>query len=177
MAFDGLYERLKKRSEMRYVVADAGYKTPWICKRIIYDGIIPVLPYKRPMGEDGFFRPYECIYDEYFDCVLCPENQVLSYSTTNRDGYREFKSCPYICENCPSLSKCTANSTHTRSTSGLIIWSLLRTTDIRRSFASYTNGEENNRACFCRRKRKTHNAVYISSCNAVYISSWLDSCH
>lgn len=115
VAFDGLYERLKKRFEMRYVVADAGYKTPWICKRVIDDGIIPVLPYKRPMGKDGFFRPYEYIYDEYFDCVLCPENQVLSYSTTNRDGYREFKSRPYFCENCPSLSKCTENSTHTKT--------------------------------------------------------------
>ena len=115
VAFDGLYERLKKRFEMRYVVADAGYKTPWICKRVIDDGIIPVLPYKRPMGKDGFFRPYEYIYDEYFDCVLCPENRVLSYSTTNRDGYREFKSCSNTCENCPSLNKCTANSTHTKT--------------------------------------------------------------
>ena len=54
VAFDGLYERLKKRLAMRYVVADAGYKTPWICKRVIDDGLIPVLPYKRPMGKDGF---------------------------------------------------------------------------------------------------------------------------
>ena len=115
VAFDGLYERLKKRLAMRYVVADAGYKTPWICKRVIDDGLIPVLPYKRPMGKDGFFRPYEYIYDEYFDCVLCPENHVLSYSTTNRDGCREFKSKPYICENCPSRSKCTTNSQCTKT--------------------------------------------------------------
>lgn len=26
------------------------------------------------MGKDGFFRPYEFIYDEYYDSVLCPEN-------------------------------------------------------------------------------------------------------
>ena len=115
VAFDGLYERLKKRFAMRFVVADAGYKTPWICKRVIDDGLIPVLPYKRPMGKDGFFRPYEYIYDEYFDCVLCPENHVLSYSTTNRDGCREFKSKPYICENCPSRSKCTTNSQCTKT--------------------------------------------------------------
>lgn len=76
---------------MRYVVAVAGYKTPWICKLVIDDGKIPVLPYKRPMGKDGFFRPYEYIYDEYFDCVLCPVNHILNYSTTNRDGCREFK--------------------------------------------------------------------------------------
>ena len=115
VAFDGLYERLLKRFlEMRYVVADAGYKTPWICKRIIDDGKIPVLPYKRPMGKEGFFRPYEYILDEYFNCVLCPENQVLNYSTTNRDGYREYKSNPGFCKDCPSLNKCTENKTFTK---------------------------------------------------------------
>jgi len=95
---------------MRFVVADAGYRIPWICKRVIDNGLIPVLPYKRLMSKDGFFRPYEYIYDEYFNCVLCSENHVLSYSTTNRDGCREFKSKPYICKNCPSRGKCTANS-------------------------------------------------------------------
>ena len=40
---------------------------------------------------------------------------ALSYSTTDCEGYREFKSCPQICENCPSLSKCTANITHTKT--------------------------------------------------------------
>lgn len=39
---------------MRFVVADAGYRTPWICKLVIDDGLIPVLPYKRPMSKDGF---------------------------------------------------------------------------------------------------------------------------
>ena len=66
--------------------------------------------FQTPMSKDGFFRPYEYIYDEYFNFVLCSENHVLSYSTTNRDGCREFKSKPYICENCPFRGKCTANS-------------------------------------------------------------------
>ena len=30
----------------------------------------------------------------YDDCVICPEYQALNYSTTNRDGYREYKSDP-----------------------------------------------------------------------------------
>lgn len=109
VAFDGLYSRLKdKFPQMKYVVADAGYKTSWIAKRVI-DDKIPVLPYTRPMGKDGFFRPYEFVYDEYFDCVLCPENSVLKYSTTTREGCRQFKSDPEICKNCPSKSKCTAS--------------------------------------------------------------------
>lgn len=78
------------------------------------DGRIPVLPYKRPMGKAGFFRPYEYVYDEYYDCVLCPENQILQYSTTNREGYREFKSKGCICENCPSLGFCTESRNHVK---------------------------------------------------------------
>ena len=82
----------------------------WICKRIIDDGKTPYLPYKCPMGNSDFFRPYMYVFDEYYDCVICPENHVLKYSTTNRDGYREFKSKSYICEKCASRSQCTNNS-------------------------------------------------------------------
>ncbi|MCY7109220.1 transposase, partial [Streptococcus oralis] len=52
-------------------------------------------------------RPKDFIYDDYYDCYLCPENQVLAYSTTNRDGYREYKSDPKICAICPLLSSWT----------------------------------------------------------------------
>ena len=51
----------------------------------------------------------EYVYDEYFNCVICPENQVLSYAATNREGYREFKSKGYVCESCPSRHLCTEN--------------------------------------------------------------------
>lgn len=111
VAFDGLYDRLTEHfPQIESVVMDAGYKTPWISKKVIDDGRTPVLPYKRPMGGKGFFRPYEYVYDEYYNCVICPENQVLNYSTTNRDGYREFKSKGYICKNCTQRSKCTNNA-------------------------------------------------------------------
>ena len=111
VAFDRLYDRLVQNfPEIDACVMDAGYKTPWICKKVIDDGRIPVLPYKRPMGNKDFFRPYEYIYDNYYDCVICPENKVLNYSTTNRDGYKEFKSKGYQCEKCSSRSVCTNNA-------------------------------------------------------------------
>jgi len=106
--FDVLYRNvLAKFPEIEMVALDAGYKTPWIMKQIFDSGRLPCTPYKRPMTKDGFFRKYEYVYDEYYDCVLCPENQVLKYSTTNREGYREYKSDPKICVNCPSREKCT----------------------------------------------------------------------
>ena len=59
------------------------------------------------MTKKGFFKKYEYVYDEYYDCIICPNNQVLSYSTTNREGYREYKSDPKICRSCPHRSQCT----------------------------------------------------------------------
>jgi hypothetical protein len=45
-------------------------KTPAIAKLLIDDGIQPLLPYKRPMTKQGFFKKYEYVYDEYFDCYI-----------------------------------------------------------------------------------------------------------
>ena len=109
--FKGIYDKLK-RFEIEKLIMDAGYKTPAIAKLLLDDGIDPVFPYKRPMTKDGFFRKHEYVYDEYHDCYICPENKVLSYSTTNRDGYREYKSRSYQCANCPSLEKCTLSREH-----------------------------------------------------------------
>ena len=50
------------------------------------------------------------VYDEYFDDVICPEYKALHYSTTNRDGYREYKSCSYLCADCPTKAMCTQNA-------------------------------------------------------------------
>ena len=109
--FKGIYDKLK-RFDIEKIIMDAGYKTPAIAKLLLDDGIDPVFPYKRPMTKDGFFRKHEYVYDEYHDCYICPENKVLSYSTTNRDGYREYKSRSYQCANCPSLEKCTLSREH-----------------------------------------------------------------
>jgi transcription elongation factor Elf1 len=111
MVFDSVYDKATAVfPEAETIAVDAGYKTPWICKKVQDDGRNISTPYKRPMGKTGFFFPHEYVYDEYFDCVLCPENQVLPYSTTNRDGYKEFKSDPSVCVNCPSKQKCTMSS-------------------------------------------------------------------
>ena len=109
--FKGLYDKIKDAG-IEKVIADAAYKTPAIAKMLIDDGITPVFPYKRPMTKKGFFRKYEYVYDEYYDCYLCPADKVLSYSTTNRDGYREYKSNPEECRSCPYLSQCTLSSQH-----------------------------------------------------------------
>lgn len=74
--------------------------------------------------------------------MLCPNNQVLSYSTTSRDSYREFKSNPTICANCPHLQQCTHSRNHQKVVQKLIWESHVeRAEDFRHSEegkASYT---------------------------------------
>ena len=66
--------------------------------------ILPALPYTRPKTKEGFFRKHEYVYDEYYDCYICPKDQILSYVTTTKEGYRQYKSNPTICANCPLLA-------------------------------------------------------------------------
>lgn len=113
MVFDDIYNAVSEKfSEIDAVAVDVGYKTPWICKKVIDDGKEIVTPYKRPKTKKGFFYSYEFVYDEYYDCVICPNNKVLTYSTTNREGYKEFKSNPKDCEKCKYRDKCTNSKNH-----------------------------------------------------------------
>lgn len=115
VAFDRLYRSVTDRfPEIHVITMDAGYKTPWICKQVFDDERIPSLPYKRPMTKKGNLPWYEYVYDAYYNCVLCPENRVLSYATTNRDGYREYKSKSYLCKDCPRRAQCTTSKNCTK---------------------------------------------------------------
>lgn len=111
--FKGLYDKIKNIG-INTIIADAGYRTPAIAKLLLDDGITPLLPYKRPMTKEGFFNKREYVYDEYHDCYICPNDKVLNYSTTNKEGYREYKSCGYACASCQYLSQCTESRDHVK---------------------------------------------------------------
>jgi transposase len=116
VAFDEVYDHVtEKFPEIETVVADAAYKTPHICKKVFDDGRVLSTAYKRPMTKEGNLEWWKYVYDEYYDCVICPEYQVLHYATTNREGYREYKSRSYICEKCPSRSRCTESRDCTKT--------------------------------------------------------------
>ena len=54
VAFHPLYDRLTDRySQMQVVIADAAYKTPYICKRIFDDKRVISTAYKRPQTMKG----------------------------------------------------------------------------------------------------------------------------
>lgn len=118
ISFFPLYNRMKEKpysQEIWYWVMDSAYKTPAICKKLIDDGYIPVLPYKRPMTKKEYFKKYEYVYDEFYDCYLCPNNKVLKYKTTDRKGYRLYESNPEDCAACPLRFKCTNNKNNIKT--------------------------------------------------------------
>lgn len=59
-------------------------------------------------------KKHEFAYDEYYDCYICPASQILTYSTTNRNGYKEYKSCGEKCAGCQYLSQCTESKDHVK---------------------------------------------------------------
>lgn len=99
-----LMEKVKKP---RAVSADAAYKTPAIAHFLLKESILPALPYTRPKTKKGLMKKNEYVYDEYYNCYICPQGEILRYSTTTKEGYRQYKSDPAICCSCPLLEQCT----------------------------------------------------------------------
>jgi hypothetical protein len=111
--------RLDRQSErfgfdIKNVGVDAGYYTAAICKGLSERGIYGAMPYVRPMGQPGMFKKRNFVYDEYYDCYLCPAGQVLNYSTTNREGFHEYKSNSSVCCQCSRLNECTRSRNHVK---------------------------------------------------------------
>lgn len=109
VSFFKAYEVLndKFKDKIKNVCLDAAYTTPAICREIIVAGHIPLMPYKRPMTGKEMFKKYEYVYDEYYDCYICPNNEILKYSTTDKNGYKLYKSNPEKCKSCPLRNECT----------------------------------------------------------------------
>ena len=176
-AFDKVYNEITERFlEVETIAMDSAYRTPWICKRVFGDDRNASLPYKCPMTKDGFFRKYEYVYDEYYDCMICPENQVLKYSTTNREGYREYKSNPKICVNCPSRHKCTESKNHQKLVTRHI-WEdwVERAEDYRHTpegKASYAKRKETIERVFADAKEK-HAMRYTHIRSLARVRSWV----
>ncbi|MGH8338351.1 MAG: IS1182 family transposase [Gammaproteobacteria bacterium] len=100
--------------DVRAVGLDAGYSTAGIAKGLEDRTIQGVIGYRRPTHRDGFLRKRNFAYDRDLDGYRCPEDQLLPYRTTNRDGYRQYHSDPAICRACPLLASCTSSANRTK---------------------------------------------------------------
>ena len=110
IAWDGVYDQVTERfPEVKFIAMDAAYKTPWIAKKILDAGRVPILAYTRYKGKKDQFRPRDFTYDAANDNFLCPEGHTLRHTTTSRDGKRTYRSTPEVCRACPCRAACGAN--------------------------------------------------------------------
>ncbi len=109
VAWDKVYDTVTSKHEVQFVTMDAGYKTPWIAKKILDDGKVPILPYTRYNGNPDRYKPWEYTYDPVNDTYTCPRGGVLRHTTTDKEGKRSYRSTPEQCRNCPCKVKCGAN--------------------------------------------------------------------
>lgn len=74
--------------------------------------IFAVIAHRRYHPTQGLFHKWQFTYDAARNSYTCPNQQELLYSTTDRHGYRHYKSNPELCKSCPFLSKCTRSKDH-----------------------------------------------------------------
>ena len=109
-------QRLRFGFEVTAVGLDAGYATAAIAKGLEERDILGVTGYRTPKPPpEGLMRKSKFIYDHAADGYRCPNDQMIAYATTDRSGYRHYKSDPAICRTCPLLATCTNNKNAQRT--------------------------------------------------------------
>ena len=106
----GRLDRERFGFDIRAVGVDAGYAAAAITQGLEERNIYGVIGYRTPTHRDGYFYKREYRYDQKLDIYICPNGQLLSYRTTNREGYRQYHSDPEQCRNCPLRHKCTQSA-------------------------------------------------------------------
>ena len=109
VAWDNLYDKVSLQFDTTFITMDAAYKTPWIAKKILDSGKVPILPYTRTNGKKDGYRPWDYKYDPAADTFTCPKGGVLRHTTTDKNGKRTYRSTPKNCKGCPCKAMCGAN--------------------------------------------------------------------
>tara|TARA_R110002094_G_scaffold221175_1_gene194914 strand:- start:2856 stop:3329 length:474 start_codon:yes stop_codon:yes gene_type:complete len=68
----------------------------------------------RRQTQEGYLPKRAYTYDAATNTYQCPQGQSLIYATTNRLGYREYKSNPSHCRDCPLLSQCSRSANYVK---------------------------------------------------------------
>jgi transposase len=100
---------------VKAVGLDAGYASAGIAKGLEDRAILGVTGYRTPNPpKPGMMRKSQFTYEAELDGYRCPQGQLLTYATTDRDGYRQYRSDPAICRTCPLLASCTRSADNQR---------------------------------------------------------------
>lgn len=107
--FVGRLKRQISRFGLEPVAAgvDAGYFTAAVCHLTQEMGIALVPGYRRPNKGQNDYQKKHFRYDAERDLYVCPGDHELRYGTTDRNGYRHYRSDRRICAECPMRERCT----------------------------------------------------------------------
>ena len=108
----GRLDRQRQRFgfDVAAVGLDAGYATSGIAHGLEQRRILGVTGYRRPTPpRPGMMSSKAFTYEADVDGYRCPQGQLLRYATTDRTGYRYYKSDPALCKTCPLLASCTSS--------------------------------------------------------------------
>lgn len=104
-------QRARFAFDVAAVGLDAGYATAGIAQGLEGRAILGVTGYRNPTPpRPGMMRKKAFAYERAADGYRCPQGQLLAYATTDREGYRHYRSDPAICQTCPLLASCTSNA-------------------------------------------------------------------
>lgn len=99
------------------VALDAGYFTGHICKTLNKQGVFAVMGYRRFKNGSQKIPKQKFTYVDSLDAYACPMGCKLPYTTTDRKGYRHYKSRPQDCLNCPLREGCLSAASNRRTIS------------------------------------------------------------
>lgn len=102
-----ILKRVLENYDVSAVAADNGYKNGAIAEFILSYGALFFTGYRRPMTKPGYFKTYDFVYDEYYNTVLCPNDKILTYRRTDKQGYKIYQAKKRDCKDCPFKYKCT----------------------------------------------------------------------
>lgn len=107
-------QRAKFGFQVEAVALDAGYFTAYLCKKLEEQGIYAVMGYRRP-GKSGPYMPKRKFrFVPQKKAYVCPMGCLLTYRTTDRNGYRHYRSRPQDCQGCPLREDCFSPSATSR---------------------------------------------------------------
>ena len=107
-------EKFGFTNTLEAIALDSGYLTSHICKTLHEMKVFAVIGRRAFTPVKGLFKKHQFKFDATQNVYRCPNEQVLTYTTTNREGNREYKSNPKICAECPLLSQCTQSKNKTK---------------------------------------------------------------
>ncbi|KHS81224.1 IS1182 family transposase [Pectobacterium brasiliense] len=115
--FIGRLERQITRFGLEPVAAgvDAGYFTAAVCHLTQEMGVALVPGYRRPNKGQNAYQKKHFTYDPERDVYICPAEECLTYGTTDRNGYRHYRSDVTLCAGCALRDNCRKNSKKQRT--------------------------------------------------------------